>query len=296
MYLVYAIPFIKADQTKGVAWSSHPSCFGSLPGASCNVPEGATPLPKLYLSTELSEKDFKFCYDALKASVPTVTVNGRVYKAPRVVYYNKGSSKFGSISSAGQVVRGGSVPFAQHIAIHFPKDIPCGDIYPIVKYYFKVLTLPYGSRTCPRAPELFREGLKLLTLHGYKAEASIVHAAMGISGNLIGYSFPLGSGNHDRKLAADVIFGKIKTTYNRNGQVYNERAYESVDRTAPWCQPKTHLTQIFIGDIRGSQSVTADPTDKNPLKILPFCGNAPSVNSLQTSLRLIMDTYPEHKV
>lgn len=137
------------------AVATHPSCFGMIGYAKNH----GHPLvfasldPVIYLSTEESRKDFNRWYSRFTKEFPSITVNGKQVKAPKAVYYDKGSKRVGN--------RSDYFPHPGHVRITFPKSIGVSECYNALKFYFKALCMPlaYDSGLSTKTWDRIEKGL-----------------------------------------------------------------------------------------------------------------------------------------
>lgn len=137
------------------AVATHPSCFGMIGYAKCpgHPLTFASHDPVIYLSTEESRKDFNRWYSRFTKEFPSITVNGKQVKAPKAVYYDRGSKRVGNRSN--HFIHPG------HIRITFPKEIGVSECYNALKFYFKALCMPLaaGSTLSTKTWDRIEKGL-----------------------------------------------------------------------------------------------------------------------------------------
>ncbi|AWY03071.1 hypothetical protein SCYZ1_9 [Pseudomonas phage SCYZ1] len=206
MSLGYAVVY--KDRHGNVAYSqgSHPTCFGALTGASMDVPVGCEIQNVVLLTTFMEEKDFNQAYKELVKVMPTVTINGRVVSAPKATYYKPHSTRFGSVKLFGN---------RSYLRIKLPKGTLVGEVYVLIKLYFKHLSRPDGGphHTAIPVAKYWATGRRVFASLDRPFNPLYVMAAMGLSAGLLNYTYPLGRGRLKTEAVRRFFAGDVRVTY-----------------------------------------------------------------------------------
>lgn len=246
MSLKYAVQYtVNGELFTNTA--DHPSCFGYFTSLTQAIPRGAEVKPVVYLSTMMPEAEFRKFFGQIVKAMPTMTINGNVVKAPTVGYFGARSKRFGNI--------GNNFGNDAYLRIKLPKGIKWGEVYPILKFYFKHVTRP-GRPDGPSVGEYERTGQTVIAELG---KGSILHimAAMGLTKGLIGYTYPLPRGPIFKKAAQDFFNGKINVEFNPHFEMRWERPVVTMDYTETYAGPKLHSRQcVNVSYIPGMTKLT----------------------------------------
>lgn len=191
MNIQYGFIYKDSNGERKVAQYNHSCCFGGLQTAWGSVPVAylGSIEPKVVLSTELTYAEFQHWWGRLVKEIPTFKSNGVEYPAPKAVYYDKGSKKFGALNHGFPTQRAYTI-------ITFPKKWSTGLMYIALKFYFKNLCMPkvtISGRKMSTA-DLWKEAEGLLI--GAGVEKPNMLAIMALNSGLgsprtMGYGWPI---------------------------------------------------------------------------------------------------------
>ncbi|CCE60772.1 hypothetical protein tf_17 [Pseudomonas phage tf] len=209
--LHYWVPF-KSGGVLRATYGSHYSCFGSLPTVSAAVPSGSETLNYLYLSCEYTKEDFDKIYSALTRDVPVIHVNGKAYPAPKCEWFEAPEPSGYAIDKVRGYVYEEAPP--HHMKVTFPEELSNDEVYAYIKFYCKLLSLPFCKKVAAGVQlnpvtALKLASDKLLEVTG-KRNFLATYFAISMANQMIGYSFPCPMTGVHAKALKDYLQGNIR--------------------------------------------------------------------------------------
>lgn len=237
----------------------HPKCFGGLWKLHELIHE-ADVVPdqtRFFCNTKFTKQEFDQWWPRLVEDFPTFKANDRVIKAPRAVYYDANSSKFGSVKGIGP-----------HIVIKFEDDIDNQQMYLIVKFYLKNICMPRTGESGTHY--LWRKAEELLKANNLPATMPYIMALNSMSAmhHTDGYAWPIPGGAVEKGALKTFLGGLYEAEITKDDQqprLYTRqflKDYGSFDYGSPRNRPKglTILSVYRDGAYRYPEGIDVLPT------------------------------------
>ena len=221
----------------------HPKCFGSVFYLHESIQQ-ADVVPdqtRFFCNTQLSKSEFNIWWPRIVKDFPTFKANDRVIKAPKAVYYDANSTKFGSVKGIGP-----------HIVIKFEDDIDNQQMYLIVKFYLKNICMPRWGEVGTHA--LWRKAEAMLEAAGMPTTMPYIMALNSSADiqNTDGYYWPITGASVSKKALATFLSGQYEAEITNNSAVpgvYTRQWLTEKTGTFDYNSPRNNPKGLYVKTI-----------------------------------------------